>query len=342
MAQAEPEAALPHFRRALDLDPYLTGARISLAAELERRGDLKASETALLETARLDRESAPAWAAANFYFRAGRPERFWYWAGRTAALARSDLAALFDLCFLMDGDVARVEERVARVRPEAERRLLDYLVAKGRGGEAHALALRVARTAAPAGRNSLLDYIDQTLPAGESSGAVEVWNEISTRSLLPLPPVREGRLVNGDFQWKPINRGFDWRLASPPGVLAISGQELLKVTFSGSQPESCDILSQWIALRANTPYRLRFAYRTDGLPRETGLLWSIASQPQSLIDGARDWNWGEYRFHASGAIGRLRLCYRRLPGSTRIAGSLWLRSISLETLLEPGKTADKT
>ena len=45
-------------------------------------------------------------------------------------------------------------------------------------------------------------------------------------------PVRPGALVNGDFLQPPMNRGFDWRLASFPGLFEAPTRGLLKVTFS--------------------------------------------------------------------------------------------------------------
>ena len=86
LAQADPDRAAKHYRRALELNPYMTKARIALASEMEWRGNAKDSEAMLLEGERRDKQYAPAWALANFYFRQDRPEQFWHWARRAAAI----------------------------------------------------------------------------------------------------------------------------------------------------------------------------------------------------------------------------------------------------------------
>jgi O-antigen ligase len=341
LAEMQPESAPVHLRRALALDPYQTGARISMAADLERHGDLDASERELLKSADLDHQLAPAWSAANFYFRSGRPDEFWRWASRSASLMRGSMDSLFDLCFLVSDEVRVVESHLAGSSPDVPRRLLDYLAAKGRAGEAHDVAVRVANSAGVADRDRLLDYVDHALAAGSADDAIRVWNQLCARSLLTLTRVGDGTLVNGDFRLAPAGRGFDWRLPATPGVSAIAGQQVLKLTFSGNQPENCEILSQWIKVRADTAYSLRFEYRTEGLPHDPGLLWSIAPRREAPLIDASDWRPGEYRFHSEGPLASLRLWYRRRAGTTRITGALWLRQINLNLLQKNVETADK-
>ena len=41
----------------------------------------------------------PRWALANFYFRSGNGEQFWYWIRSSLDMAHGDLAALWDLAW---------------------------------------------------------------------------------------------------------------------------------------------------------------------------------------------------------------------------------------------------
>jgi len=85
-------------------------------------------------------------------------------------------------------------------------------------------------------------------------------------------------------------------------------------------------------------YTLRFAYHTSELPPASGLRWSVFEALTGIDLAAAspwlsspDWKPAELRFTApAGGLVRLTLTCQRLPGATRIEGSLELRHLSLE------------
>src|SRR5512141_1318867 len=67
----------PAMEAAVALNPWDALARIRLGLMLEAAGDAGRAEQSLLAAASYNRQYAPSWALANFYFRRGDEARFW-------------------------------------------------------------------------------------------------------------------------------------------------------------------------------------------------------------------------------------------------------------------------
>jgi hypothetical protein len=126
-------------RRALDANPRLSSAWITLGIEAERAGDPPGAEAMLLEAARVDHQFLPAWTLANFYFRRGDPIRFWPWAKRAAALTFDDFRPLLVLCDGLNPDPLDVIRRLEG-RPSLLRAYVDVLIGEHRPAEAQEVA----------------------------------------------------------------------------------------------------------------------------------------------------------------------------------------------------------
>jgi hypothetical protein len=125
-----------------------------------------------------------------------------------------------------------------------------------------------------------------------------------------------------------------------PGVTAGTNPSPhnLWINFSGDQPEVYAALLQLIPLTNGETYRLRFEYRTVDLPASSGLGWMVndartgaeISASGAWLHGP-EWKHDELRFRAPvSGLARLTLLCRRLPGATRVRGTVELRSASLE------------
>ena len=79
--------------------------------------------------------------------------------------------------------------------------------------------------------------------------------------------------------------GFARRIASVPGVSCgrSAKERYLWFSFSGTQPERCEPLSEYLALVPAKPYRLRFRYRTSDIGLASGLQWQV----QDVESGTR-------------------------------------------------------
>jgi O-antigen ligase len=331
LAQADGENAILHLERAAALNPAASNARIQLAAELEGAGETAGAERVLLEAAGHDHQFAPAWALANFYFRNGRPDQFWRWVAAAAKDDLGDLKPLFELCFLVSESADSQLERLVASRPEADRQFLNFLVDQKRLEAARKAALRIVNHAAREDRDGLLHYVDAALEGGQANAAWETWR-LLCRGLVSCDAVESG-VANGEFEMPILNHGFDWRLPSVPGVVVMQTRTsgtALSMLFSGKEPESCELLAHFLALRSGAHYRVQFEYRTAGLPARTGLYWSAGGEPAYEFDSAETWSRAEWHFWSSAETGRLSLGYRRYPGTTRLEGALFLRNVQLD------------
>ena len=138
--------------------------------------------------------------------------------------------------------------------------------------------------------------------------------------------------------------GFDWRSPETSGVSTIrqGSPAALRITFSGKQPERCDLLKQLLPLRAGTDYRLYFEYQTSGIKPETGLQWRAFDSGTgdevpvaSPHLASQKWTSATASFtvptvppNPRGLL--LDLAYVRMPGTMRIEGDVWLRNVRLE------------
>ena len=125
----------------------------------------------------------------------------------------------------------------------------------------------------------LMAACDGLLESKLTEAAIEVWNRLAERHRIPFGAV-DGTgpaLTNATFSTAPTFHGFDWRLPAAEGVSPSSEEPPpgLRLTFSGEQPESCEVLVQFVPLREETDYDLEYVYRTGGIGPGTGLRWRV-------------------------------------------------------------------
>jgi hypothetical protein len=188
----------------------------------------------------------------------------------------------------------------------------------------------------------LLRYCDALLARKQPGPALQVWNALAERGMIPyraLDP-RIGALTNGELAAAPMSRGFDWRLARVEGA-ALSfdiGSRQLSLSLSSKQPESCEFVEQYLPVLPNVQYRFRYRYRTRDLAAETGLAWSlvdartVAELASGAVAASPGWNEQTLAFSTGSGSDLLRvlLRYRRPAGSMRAEGSVDFTRFILE------------
>jgi hypothetical protein len=190
----------------------------------------------------------------------------------------------------------------------------------------------------------LLAVCDHLLDSKYAIDAVRIWNGLADDRQIPFErlQVAEGKLLtDGDFRSPLISRGFDWRLPSLDGVMA-SGDDQggLRLTFSGSQPENCEPLQQFVPVQENMHYQLKVEYRTYGIAAASGLEWHVTNQNADSILITRTNPSSErgdllnftFVTPAGCRLARIVLAYRRVPGTTRIEGFIALKRVELSVV----------
>ena len=109
------------------------------------------------------------------------------------------------------------------------------------------------------------------------------------------------------------------------------------MTFSGREPEDCEMLAQLVPVSEKRQYELKFLYRTRGVATGQGLGWRITDARSGTMLGegagvaAEEDAEGRLTFATPAECGlvRLALRYHRSPGTTRMEGFLILRTVAV-------------
>jgi len=341
-AQTDPAGSIAALRQAVALDPADSGSWIELGLQLETNGQADAAERCLLRAADVDRQYLPRWTLANFYFRRGDAEKFWTWARSSAEMVHGSAAPLFRLCE-QEEEGARLIERLGIVKPEVRDDYLSYLLARGRLDALVPAARAVMAQDRKADAPLLMDACDRLLGELRVPDALEIWNGLAQRRAIPFAILNADAgpiLTNGTFASAASSRGFDWRLPAIDGVSA-SGEENptgLRLTFSGSQPEQCEVLTEFLPVRENTPYEMKFTYRTSGIGPGAGLRWLVTeashggalAESDSLSSEDLKADRLSFRMPPGLRLARIALEYRRAAGTTRAAGFVSLRQVDVK------------
>ena len=337
------EASVAALEADVVCNPRDSASWIELGLQAEMEGDFTKAERCLLEATRLDKQYDPRWALANFYFRRNDAENFWPWAREAAAMSYGDAAPLFRLCWRITQAPGVILERAIPDQPAVLARYLSFLLADNHLGAVQAVAHKAVRHARREDLPVLLAACDRLLEARESEAALQIWSGLCVRRVIPYQapePERGLALTNGDFRTPNLSHGFDWRLHAAEGV-SVSRRESppgLRITFSGGQPESCEVFSQFVPLLPGREYRMGFRYRTLGIAPNTGLRWRIVdvATGREMAKRSPDLSSEKERQEevlfvtaAETQLGRVVLGYQRAAGTTRIEGAIFLRNVSL-------------
>jgi tetratricopeptide (TPR) repeat protein len=340
--ESNPAKSTEALERAVALNPRDSQSWVELGLRAEASGDLAAAERSLLRAASVDKQYLPSWSLANYYFRRGDAEQFWFWAHAATGMAYGDQSPLFTLCWKLTDDGALIAQKLDIRKPDLEANYLAYLNWHNLIGPMTQSAARLLAWNRESDAPVLLAACDRLIADDRASEAVRIWNRLAELHRIPhsvLAPDSGRSLTDGDFTILPTSQGFDWRLPAVDGVTTLLDERPagLRISFSGRQPENCDVLTQFLPAAESSNYELRFLYRTSGIDPGTGLAWRITD-----LNGARILAQGEslasesdkdgrlpFKTPAGSRLVRLTLTYRRALGTTRIEGFIDLRNLRL-------------
>jgi tetratricopeptide (TPR) repeat protein len=329
LADLDPVNAISHLRHAVSLDPRLSKSWIALGLQLELEGSPAQAERCYLQAARDDRQFLPAWTLANFYSRRSDAARFWPWARIAAQMSYDNVRPLLRLAFMFTNQEDLIMDRIVVPRRKVQHEFLQYLL--DRNMDASAIAARILSRAEKQDLPPLMAWMNRLIDTRRISEARRLWDALSDKRLISYP--RLSHLTNASFSQEPLQAsGFDWRMTPPPGVDCERTGEGLRVQFSGQQPETFELLSQYLGLTGGT-YGLSFEYRTVDVRTTTNLRWRMGEWSSEPLPAAENWTHASGVFKA-GPVNRLILLEQRDNGTTRPEGVVYLRGLALTSLRE--------
>jgi tetratricopeptide (TPR) repeat protein len=379
LAALSPHQSAELLQRAVTLNPYdaQSWIHLGLDAEINRRSPALA-ERHYLRAAAIDRMYLPRWTLANFYFRQQNRDKLFEWAHRALTVTPYDATPLFAALWFMSPD----QDRIAAAMPDRDQVLLQYASFLSQTNRLQLVnpVLDRAISLSPSGvplsethpdvplPSPAAAILDRFLQAGSVEPALHLWRRLTAARWLPpyATPSPARPLTNGSFQLPLLEYGFDWRVPPVAGVTFDQFPDLgqIRFTFSGTQPEACPLLEQYLPLQPGRRYRLVWTAAMDRIAPANGLTWRIDSfQNGSALlistgltspdvtsghDAEASWEFQapdssvsgtEPRTQASGEhldpkprLFLITLEYSRPIGKIRIEGALSLRNVSLTAL----------
>ncbi len=331
LAQLDPKHSQDLLATALRLDRYNAEANIEMGLQYESQGDYVKAEHSFLEAYAVDHTYLPRWSLASYYFRRDNIPAFWTWARSAAAMPSNEIGALLELCWRVSPDPEQITSMIANDKPEFLRQYIDFLQSKNRADAAAVLASQLIRYDNPAAdRSRMLSVINGLVTANDADAAISLWHLLIERHWVFADDTTPN---NADFARAPLPVSFDWLLPEYSGMYSLPGPMGLETDFSGNEPESCIIAEQTIVLTPGN-YALDYSYQTSDISPDTGIQWQIVDAKSNAILASSTDLFSNALKHAvlmfstpQGApLLSLRLIYRRTPETSRISGTLLVRS----------------
>jgi hypothetical protein len=274
----------------------------------------------LLKAAKLDSTWLPRWTLANYYFRRGDTQRFWEWASKAAANAneRRDFIPFFKLAFQMDPD-PMATLRMLPDRPPPLRHFITFLLESGETRGLEAAANRLMACGVQGNDRPYVFWaMEGFLNHRQSDPVVHLWSKLRERGWIRND-------AGAGFADPPLETSLDWRYKDVNGVTRTLGSDgRLRLEFSGQQPEETGLVERYAPVRPRVKQRLEWRYQMEQAAEEPGVRWEIESLSGAVLANS-DLQSGAVEFTPSDSIVRIRLLYRRAPGTARIAGAVDLQ-----------------
>lgn len=345
LVSRDPLTAIEQFREAAQLNPHSARFWFDLAAAYQVLGDTP-NQTAALEHAIAADPTTPdvAWEAANLYLVQGENEKalreFHVVLGNDSSLA----TAAIQFCWRISPDVDALLRDVVPGTAEAYIPFLGLLETRQETAGSMKVWDALIRTRASFERRYAAEYFQYLVTHKEVDEAMLVWRQTADRfGLSSYLPSASNLMVNGTFEFDPLNAGLDWRHDKQQGVQLTldpsqfhAGRRSLAITFDGPGINDAGFY-QYVALQPNTTYQFSAYYKNAGeLEGAGGPHFTVQDMYTQQIyfqsDELRDagfWKPVEGEFTTGADCKLVVVRVRRLPGGYPIRGKLWIDDFRL-------------
>lgn len=271
LAMQEAEKSVPHFREAARLNPHSSQYWRGLAMAYQLTGNLEEQKKALDEAVRVDPKTPlVAQEVGDFYLIRGELRPAFQQYRVVLESEPQELPAMLELGWkATDGDTAFLFDNLIPANDEMRAQLLRLAMAKDSPDSAQKAFEKLASLGKPIDAKLTAAYVSYMIRKKEPDAASAAWAQMVAldQKLGDYRSSAQNNIVNGGFELGLLNGGFDWALASHPGVRHETdttdfhgGNRALSVNFDGSIPRGLGVM-QFVAVRPNTAYRLDFWWR---------------------------------------------------------------------------------
>lgn len=340
----DPSSAVAEYKRAVELNPHSARYWFDLASSYQILGDT-GNQTVALEHAIQADATTPdvAWEAANLYLVQGDSEKalneFRVVIANDSSLAGSAL----QFCWRIRPDVDALLRDVVPARNDTLTSFLTLLEAKDETSGAMKVWDSLNKLNDSFEQRFAFEYIRYLVLHKNVEAAVLAWQQTATRfGLTSYLPSSGNLVVNGNFDFKVLNAGFDWQYQKQSTVTLTldpsdfhGGRRSLLITFDGPGISEAGIY-QLIAVQPNTTYRFTAYYKTGEIEGAGGPHFTVQDMYSQAIyweseelKDAGFWKSAEGEFTSGPECKLVMLHIRRLPSGSPVRGKLWVGDFHL-------------
>ena len=339
------DEAVSDYRTAVRLNPYEARYWLDLAGAYQVGG--RASEQASsVESAVKADPTTPhvAWEAANFYLVQGDPAKALRHFQVVLANDPEAVDSTLQLCWRATGDANQILDLALPRRADLYLSFLRLLINKQEVIAAERVWNRLMGLHQKFPTKLAFPYFQFLIVNKEVLAAQTSWQQLTRidTSLEAYLPSHYNLIVNGGFEEKLLNGGFDWWYASNPhAALAIdtsefhSGSRSVSVTFDGLNAPDAGIV-QFIPVKPNTTYEFSAQSKAEDIESASGPRFEIAdaytNSSYVLTDdtlGTSPWRLQQARFQTGPNASLLWLKIVRQPAAPLIRGKFWIDDLRL-------------
>jgi tetratricopeptide (TPR) repeat protein len=347
----DPTHAVLRLRAAVRLNPYVAQYWLDLASGYHVSGEVHRERSALEHALRAEpTDPSVAWQAANFY------------------LVQSDLThalplfrvvmnndpellnSALTLCWHATQNVQVMLNDAIPTEPAAYFTFLHLLTSLGKTSSAEEVWERLLRLGHGFPLVDAYPYFDYLIKNHQIAAAEQVWQQLAERNRELQTYSQPGNLiVDGGFERKFLNGGFDWRYTLiDPVQLSIdtgefqSGSQSLRINFKGPGVDDIGIL-EYVPVQPNTQYHFSVYTKVQDIESASGPRLSVddaySGQSYVLTDdslGTTGWRQQMADFRTGTQTSLLIVKATRVPGSPLIKGTFWIDDVTLGRVEKDG------
>jgi hypothetical protein len=341
-SEQRPDLAIPQYLSAATLNPHVADYWLDLASAYSATDAGDQQKFALERALEVDPNTPiVSRQVANAFFARGDVHKA---AGMYRHLLQNDrweIESTLQICWQGTHDLEVMSEALPPV-PRVHLVFLKMLIGEGKTEEAELMWSRLIALRQPFDPALAEPYIEYLIAQRDVNHARAAWEDLGRMDphFRPYLPSAGNLVVNGGFEDKIINMGFDWRyVVEPHAVLAVDTEQFhgggrsLSVTFDGEAVVDTG-LSQFIPVDANKRYRFTAYARTDDISAADGPQFVISDaftkNPLLHTDellGASGWRQLSGLFQTGPNTSLVSLRIMRAAGAERITGKLWIDDV---------------
>jgi Flp pilus assembly protein TadD, contains TPR repeats len=340
----DPASALGEFKVAVQLNPHSARYWFDLSSAYQILGDIPNQTSALEHAIQADSMTPDvAWEAGNLYLVQGENEKALRELRVVIANDPYIGDAALQLCWRIEPNVDALLRDVIPDRSQSYLGFLSLLEGKEETAGTVKVWDALMRTHQSFEPRFGYEYIHYLIDHKEADQAVSVWRQTADRfGLSSYLPSTENLIVNGNFDQKILNAGFDWQYRKQSAVTLNldpsdfhGGRHSLEISFDGPGISEAGIL-QIVAVQPNTSYDFAAYYKNTEMEGAGGPHFTIQDLYNQTVyyesDELKDsgfWKSANGEFTTGADCKLVVLHIRRLPAGSPIRGKLWVDDFHL-------------